>query len=314
MATINRSKCTTSKNNQILEVYEQFLLSRKTQCAKSTIKAYKDIGERVIIPELTKFCDGYMSNVTESDLRMLIDEYAQTHTVGGVHFMYRHLKAFINWYWDENEIDTANPIRKIKVKKPKLPPQPGISRPEVELVLKAAKEHSFFPERDIAVVMILCDTGIRLSSLINLKISDINSVKHELVIWGKDQEFHIKPLGSMCNRALNKYLKCIVDAQPNDPLWMQMDGTPLNVRGIKEILRRLCKEAEIEEYSFHDFRRFYGLELYKSTHDIYFVSRALNHHSIEVTKRYLAIDMIEDMEAIRSMSPMDNNKGKIKRK
>ena len=255
-----------------------------------------------------------MSNVTELALRMIIEDYQQDHSVGGVHFMYRHLKAFINWYWDDDEITTPNPIRKIKVKKPKLPPQQGISRQEVELVLKAAKEHSFFPERDIAIIMILCDTGIRLSSLANLKIADVNSVKRELTIWGKDQDYHIKPLGSACSRAVNKYLKCIVDAQPNDPLWMQMDGTALSKRGIEQVLKRLCSEAKIEEHSFHDFRRFYGLELYKSTHDIYFVSRALNHHSIEVTKRYLAIDLIEDAEAIRAMSPMDNNRSKIKRK
>ena len=77
---------------------------------------------------------------------------------------------------------------------------------------------------------------------------------------------------------------------------------------MKQSLRLLCKKAGIPLHLFHDFRRFFGLELYKSTHDIYFVSRALDHKDIEVTKRYLAIDKMEDAEAIRAMSPMDNKR------
>lgn len=49
----------------------------------------------------------------------------------------------------------------------------------------------------------------------------------------------------------------------------------------------------------------YALEVYKSTRDIYFVSRALDHKSVEVTKRYLALDLQEDLDEIRSVSPMD---------
>lgn len=314
MARINRNKVTTAENNQISEVYARFLLSRKTLCAKSTVSSYEDLGNRVIIPGLTAYCDGMMSAVTESVIRAIIEDYRQEHSAGGVHFLYRHFKAFINWYWDEYEIQAKNPFRNIKIKRPQLPPKAGITREEVELILKAAKEHSFFPERDIAIIMILCDTGIRLSSLANLKIGDINTDKKQLTVWEKDQNFHIKPFGSACSRAVNKYLRCIVDAQPNETLWMQLDGSPMAKKGLSEILQRLCEEAKIERHMFHDFRRFYGMELYKATHDIYFVSRALSHKSIEVTKRYLAIDMMEDAEAIRAMSPMDNNRVKIKRR
>jgi len=314
MATINRCKTPTSKNDHFQEVYDAFLLSRKTLCAKSTVDTYRNFGKSVIIPKLIEYCQT-MDDVNEVVLRAIINDYAETHSVGGVHFFYRHFKAFVRWYWAEYDIQRPAPFRNIKVKKPKLPPKEGISRSEVEALIKAANEHSFFPERDIALIMILCDTGIRLSSLASLKIADVDTAKKELTVWEKDQQYHIKPFGTACSRAVNKYLRCIVDAHPDESLWLQMDGSPVAKRGLREILRRLCREANIEEHHFHDFRRFYGLELYKSTHDIYFVSRALDHKSIEVTKRYLAIDALEDAEAMRSMSPMDNkNTAKIKRK
>ena len=313
MARINRSNATTSENDNISEVYARFLLTRKTLCAKSTVKSYDDLGKRVIIPKLKEYCNS-MADVTEIVIRAIIDDYKADHSVGGVHFLYRHFKAFINWYWDDFEIEAKNPFRKVKCQKPKLPPKQGITREEVDKLLKTAKEHSYFPERDVAILMILCDTGIRLSSLANLKLSDVDTTKRELTVWEKDQDFHIKPFGAACSRAINRYMRCLVDVQPDEPLWLQMDGSPVAKRGLEQILKRLCDEAKIERHLFHDFRRFYGLELYKSTRDIYFVSRALDHKSIEVTKRYLAIDMIEDAEALRAMSPMDNNKGKVRRR
>lgn len=315
MAKIDRSKLPTSENNGISEAYNEFLLSRKTLCAQPTIKTYQYLGNSIIVPKLTEYTDGTMGGVTDVAVRTIINGYMESHSAGGVHFLYRHFKAFINWYWREYDISRPNPFRNIRVKKPKFPPKAGITRTEVEALLKAAKEHSFFPERDIAVIMVLCDTGIRLESLANLKIGDVNLSKKELTVYEKDQNYHVKPLGTACSRALGQYLRCIVDAQPDETLWMQMDGMPLVKRGLREMLIRLCSEAKIEKHLFHDFRRFYGLELYKSTRDIYFVSRALDHKSIEVTKRYLAIDATEDAEAIRAMSPMDNKKTtKIQRK
>lgn len=76
----------------------------------------------------------------------------------------------------------------------------------------------------------------------------------------------------------------------------------------RQMLQRMEDHAGIPRHQFHAFRRFYGLELYRQTKDIYFVSRMLDHKNVEVTKRYLAIDQLEDAAAMRLVSPMDNGK------
>ena len=308
MAKIVRKNTVTQETVRvsIADAYELFLGSRKTQCADKSYKIYNDLGHRHIIPSLTSLTDGYMDEVTAVVLRASINDYADSHTTGGKWFYYRHLKVFINWYWDENDIETVNPISKIKgIRKPKSEPKQGITREEIEKLLKAAKEQ-IFPERDTVMLMILCDTGIRLSSLMGLKIKDVNVAKSQLIVFEKDQDFHVKSFGTNTGKAIKRYLNCLEDVRPEDSFWYKMDGTVLSEDGMKQSLRLLCKKAGIPLHLFHDFRRFYGLELYKSTHDIYFVSRALDHKDIEVTKRYLAIDKMDDAEAIRAMSPMDN--------
>ena len=315
MAKIVRKNTLTSEKTKISDAYELFLGSRKTTCAEKSYRIYKDIGLRHIVPSLTSLTDGYMEDITSVVLRASINDYADEHTAGGKWFYYRHLKVFINWYWDENEIDSVNPINKVRgIKKPKTEPKKGITREEIDKLLKATKEQ-IFPERDTVMLMILCDTGIRLSSLMGIKMKDVSVSNAQITVFEKDQDFHIKSFGINTGKAIKRYLNCLEDTKPDDSFWLTIDGTPLTENGMKQSLRNLCKKAGIPLHLFHDFRRFYGLELYKSTHDIYFVSRALDHKDIEVTKRYLAIDMMEDVEAMRAVSPMDNKKGvTVKRK
>lgn len=308
MATVKRSNTLTIKKSRsnVADIYQEFLRTRKSICAPSTLHIYEELGDRIFIPSLVRQTGDDLNSLTPKNIREILDDYAVDHVMGGVCFVFRHLKAFVNWYWFEYGLLTPNPISKVRIKKPKTKPIKGIDRDGISKLLQAAKDRSVFPERDIAMLMILCDTGIRKSSLTGLKIGDVDLEHGQLTVWEKDQDYHYKPFGAACTKAIRNYFDCLEGAKPDDPMWIKMDGCALSAYGAKEILRRLSREAGIEEQSFHDFRRFYGLEAYKATKDIYFVSRALDHKSIEVTKRYLAIDLMEDMEQARAVSPMDS--------
>ena len=298
-----------ARRSNVAEIYDEFLRARKSLCAPATLNIYKDLGERIFVPSLVRLTGDDLYSVTASDLRTIIDEYQQTHNTGGTAFIFRHLKCFINWFWKEYELTSTNPITKVVMKKPKAKPIPGIDRAGVNAMLNAAKTRSTFPERDVALLMVLCDTGIRRASLIGLRMQDVDLKHGQLTVFEKDQDYHVKPFGAATEKAIRNYLSCLEEVEPEDPLWITLDGCRLSEYGAKEILRRLCREAGIEPQSFHDFRRFFAMETYLATKDIYFVSRALDHKSVEVTKRYLNIDKIQDLDAIRAVSPMDRQTG-----
>lgn len=149
------------------------------------------------------------------------------------------MKVFINWYWDENDIETANPIKKIKsIKKASTPSKQGITREEIDKLLIAAKEQ-IFPERDTVMLMILCDTGIPFSSLMGIKIGDVNVAKSQFTVFEKDLQFHVNTFGQNTGKAIKKYLNCIEDARPEDSFWFKIDGIPLSDDGMKQSLRLL---------------------------------------------------------------------------
>ena len=289
----------------VSDTYSIFMRSNKSAWSASTYRIYEDVGDRHIVPKLTEATGDDMNCISHVIIQCILDEYAEDHKNGGTDFLYRHLRAFVNWYWTEYEISEKNPMPRVKHKKVSNPPKEGITQEEVDKLLKAAKEHSRFPERDIAMLMVLCDTGIRRSSLEGLRMKDIDLNRSEMIVFEKDQQYHLKSFGIATAKALKKYLLCLVDVKPEDPLWLHMDGRALTRVGMREVLRRTCAEAKIDPHEFHDFRRYYGKTLYESTHDIFMVSKALDHSNIEVTKRYIAIDDRENAESVRSYSPMD---------
>ena len=309
MARVVRSNTLSEEKSRVVvsvsDAYSIFLRTNKGAWSASTYHIYEDVGNRHIVPKLSELTDDNMNNISYDIIQSILDDYASTHMNGGTDFIFRHLKAFVNWYWSEYEISSRNPMTKVRIKKVHTPPKEGITQEEVDKLLKAAKEHSVFPERDIAMIMILCDTGIRKSSIERLRMKDVNIDKSEMVVYEKDQRYHTKPFGHATCKAIKKYLLCLTDVQPDDPFWLQMDGRALTKVGMREVLRRLCSVAKIPQHQFHDFRRYYGKTLYDSTHDIFMVSKALDHKDIYVTKRYIAIDDRESAEAIRTYSPMD---------
>ena len=305
MARVVRFNPLTQKRVSCTDTYSIFLRSNKSGWSASTYKIYRDVGKRHIIPRLAEVTGDDMSNITCFNLQRILDEYADTHKNGGTDFLFRHLRTFINWYWDEYEIQGKNPMLKVKCKKVSNPPKEGITQEEIDILLETARTRSNFPERDIAMLMVLCDTGIRKGSLEGMRMKDVDVNHCEMVVFEKDQQYHIKPFGTATAKAIRKYLNCLVDVKPEDPFWLQMDGRALTKSGMREVLVRLCHEAGIGLHYFHDFRRFYGKTLYDSTHDIFMVSRALDHKDIYVTKRYIAIDDRENAETMRTYSPMD---------
>lgn len=285
----------------IERAYDLFIQSRKVFCSSATVGIYEFQRKTITAGIKTDTIE----NTTPDDIRALLAEYRQTHNDGGTFRLYSSIRAFYHWYWSEYDIEISNPIDKVKCKKPPVIPIQGITRAEIDRLLSAVRKKSKFPERDTAIILILADTGLRKSSVCNLRFKDVNVEACTLFVFEKDQQYHSKPFGMVTQRALKRYLRCFEDICTTELLWRNLDGSALLPDGIRQMLQRMENEAELPHYQFHAFRRFYGLSLYQKTHDIFFVSRALDHKNVEVTKRYLAIDELEDKNAVRSMSPMD---------
>lgn len=310
MAKIKRSDrrvTVVGKKVFIHDAYEQFLTSRLSVCAEATIRIYKE--KRKPIEEgFANVGLIYIDEITPAAIRQILADYKTGHTQNGTWKLYTYIRTFLRWWWNENDLDRC-PIEKVDAPKKNQIPKHGITREEIDKLLKSIKVHSKFPERDTMIIMLLADTGLRKKSILGLKMKDVDLKKNTLFVFEKDQNFHTKSFGQSTSKAITKYLSCLDDIKQDDPFIISLDSIPFNDNSLRLMIRRHCELAGIPNRQCHDFRRFYGLELYRATGDIYFVSRMLDHKDVEVTKRYLAITDIEDAIAMAKVSPMDRKSG-----
>lgn len=297
----------TRKSPTVSDAVSDFLLSKKAMnCTKSTVQSYTDA-----LKPFQMFCDLQKINELAEVDNFLVDAYFadmadKGHSDGGVHAYYRSLRAFMNWAWSVYNFDTTCPTNIAKVKAPPVNPIPGIPEQAVLAILEEAK-HTDYPQRDIAFIMFLVDTGARKQEAADIRIKDVNLDTGEVFIErGKGRKDRYVYIGFKTRKTILTYLETVDVKRPENKLWVSKDGYQMTAAGLNEIIRRIQKTLKIKPiYSMHDFRRYCALTMYRQSHDLLMVSLYLGHSSVDVTRRYLHIER-EDIHAFgEKFSSMD---------
>lgn len=292
----------------ISDLLPAFYQSRvSSSCRDKTIVWYKEKLDRV---QAWLEYNGieYLSGISPAVLRAFLMEYSTDHTQSGVHCYYRSIKAFLNWVWYEYDLEYPNPIKKIKCATGTDDPIHGVDPADLDKLISATAL-SDYPERDKAIIAVLSDTGIRKSSLCNIRKCDVDIINGSIrIVHSKNHKQFTAYLGRIARKIVRKYMRTIESLPDNSLLWVSVSGDPLTPCGIREILRRTSRRAGVPEYSFHDYRRYFALASYHNGADVYAVSSLLNHSGVEVTKRYLALSESDKQEIHNTYSPLDNRK------
>lgn len=287
----------------IQEAIFAFLLDRKSsQLSPRTIEFY-DL-------ELGFFEDDAINkNIFTIDqidpdfLRAHLLALSESRNPGGIHARYRAIRAFLNWLWNENELDTRNPITRVKPPKVSHEPLPGVP---VEHIIRmvAACRFSRSGTRDTAILLCLLDTACRRAEFLNLRWDDIDPVTGDVRIRnGKGGKARTVHLGKRASKALRAWQKI---APESEMIWTTQTDTPLTAHGLREIVRRRANDAGIPEPGLHNFRRACLLGMLRNGADAVTVSRYAGHADVRVTLRYLA-QTDDDMRLAHSKaSPVDN--------
>ena len=170
---------------------------------------------------------------------------------------YKGLRVFFAWAVREGDLDdAANPMRNVDVPKLDEPEIPVLSDEQLAAIVKACEGTSFDDRRDLAIVRMFLDTGVRLSELTNLTADDVDDVDHDVIhVMGKGSKGRAVPFGPRTSVALDRYRK-VRDTHPfatSDRLWLGARG-PLTDAGVRMILRRRGAAAGVPGLHAHQFR------------------------------------------------------------
>jgi len=204
-------------------------------------------------------------------------------TMGNKHAHYRALRAFYNWlYSPRSGVGLKlqdNPI--LYVDPPKLPKLllPALSREQVESLLEKTTN-----VRDKAIIVLLCESGLRLSELTHIKPKDIDWQARTIRVMGKGRKEGYAPFGELTEQYLRAW---IVEYKPDDNIW------GLNMWGIISMLKRLEASTGLK-CNPHTFRRTFACLLRKSGVDTMTIKDLGRWESLEMVQRYTRSVTFED--------------------
>ena len=204
--------------------------------------------------------------------------------------MYYFLKALFHYLVKQGmmEEDISIPLKAPKIEK-KVPEI--LTSEEVVRLLEQPKGDSDKEIRDKAMLELLYATGIRVTELITLKVSDVNMQMSFLICRDGDKERMI-PFGHEARVALQRYLEVsrehMLMNHKVDELFVNCSGTPMSRQGFWKLIKYYAKKAGISDaITPHTLRHSFAAHLVENGADLKSVQEMLGHSDISTTQIYV---------------------------
>ncbi|MCD8179918.1 MAG: site-specific tyrosine recombinase XerD [Firmicutes bacterium] len=161
---------------------------------------------------------------------------------------------------------------------------------EVELLLEQPKTTDNKGVRDKAMLELLYATGIRVSELINLEITDVNIPMSFIRCRGGKKE-RIIPMGNKAKEALCDYIQnareCMIKNESETALFVNCGGMRLSRQGFWKLIKHYQHEAGIKtEITPHTLRHSFAAHLLENGADLHSIQEMMGHADISSTQVY----------------------------
>ncbi len=218
------------------------------------------------------------------------------------------IKAFYNYLIIEN-LSTVNPAELLESPKlgRKLPDTLSIE--EIQTLIDTIDLSSMNGERNKAILETLYGCGLRVSELVNLKISNIYFDEEFIKVVGKGDKERLVPISGSALKQIGIYLNQVrnhvkIATGFEDFVFLNRSGKSLTRVMIFTIIKQLTEKAGIKKtISPHTFRHSFATHLVNAGADLRAVQDMLGHVSITTTEIYMHLDRSYLHEEIRKFHP-----------
>lgn len=285
--------------DQLLEFLSY--LEFEARCAENTLIAYRT--------DLLQF-GAYLAATGQDALTIekpQIVEYLESMAASGeiagttLHRKLSSLRSFYVYLRREGEIDT-DPTADVKApaQAKKLPSV--LSRSEVSHLIDQVKGSDPIATRDRALLELMYASGLRVSEVIGLEVSDIDFEEGILRARGKGKKERIVPVGRQALLSIRIYLRAgrraLTKDRPQKFLFVNFRGGQLTRQGLYKIVRKYAALAGLEErMSPHTLRHTFATHLLNGGCDLRSVQEMLGHADVSTTQTYthLSTERLKDV-------------------
>ena len=180
---------------------------------------------------------------------------------------------------------------------------------EIDKIISTIKLGSKTGLRNVAIIELLYSCGLRVSELINLKISDLFFKESLIKVTGKGNKERFVPISKQSQIYINNYLQNVRSYQKikkgfEDTLFLNERGTILSRVMIFLILKKLKNASNIKKkIGPHTLRHSFATHLIENGADLITIQKMMGHESITTTERYLHVNKKHLIDSMMKFHP-----------
>lgn len=295
-----------------IEDFSNFLKFEKN-FSGNTLDAYmRDVRklERFTISELDNLSP---QNITYENLQEYIyqlsknkiSERSQARAISSI-------KAFFKFLL-EDDYRTDNPATLLEGPKLGLYLPDTLSEEDINRIIACIDNSTDIGKRNKCILEVLYGCGLRVSELIDLKISNINFKESYIMVEGKGEKTRLVPLANTTAEFIRSYIHTVrnktkINKKYEDTLFLNSRGTNMSRVIVFIIIKELTQKAGISKsISPHTFRHSFATHLLQNGADLRFIQEMLGHSSITTTQVYTHLKTEELRDVILNFHPRNRN-------
>lgn len=264
------------------------------------------------LQKLVKFSSTNPILISQHEVESFLYQYAkENYATQSQARLISSLKSFFGYLQLENWRED-NPAELLESPKLGLKLPDTLSEKEINLLIDAIDRSTLEGQRNVAILETLYGCGLRVSELVDLKLSDLFFQENFIRVTGKGNKQRLVPISDYTIRYIEIYIEQIRVHIPiqkgfEDYLFLNRRGKKLTRVMIYTIIKKLTELAGIRKnISPHTFRHSFATHLLKNGADLRSIQLMLGHESITTTEIYMHLDDQSLRDAVLKFHPRNN--------
>ena len=216
--------------------------------------------------------------------------YGQNYTKSTTARKLATLRSFCKFLMRRGLI-SVNPLSTIRTPKQEKRLPKCLDLEQIQKLLDTPGDDDILCGRDKAILEVLYSSGIRVSELVELDMSDLDLQEGVLRVRGKGRKDRLTPIGSQAIKAVQRYFEMRIADNPSQPLtgrvFLNKHGRSLSTRSVRRKLDKYLGMAGLDPgISPHTLRHSFATHLLNNGADLRSVQELLGHQSLSTTQVY----------------------------
>lgn len=202
----------------------------------------------------------------------------------------RNMRIFFN-YLVRERIISYSPMDAVNYQTENKDTFDVFSDDDVKKLLAVPNLRVYTGRRDYCMMLVLCDCGLRIKELTNLRVSDVDFKLRQIVVRAeiaKTRTTRVVPVSRKTLKELEKLIS-YMDVDDDDPLWLTSFGERYYGDTFSKMLKNYAKRAGVTgpRVSPHTFRHYFAVKFLREGGDPIALARILGHTSLNMTQVYV---------------------------